>query len=96
MTAISQACYLEDVMIGAQDSTMRDEISMYVEMAGRLSASELTDWLNNHMKMRMFVVGNSITVADITIFSAVVKFWRNMESEDKFAKPNTFRWVDHI
>jgi glutathione S-transferase len=96
MTLISSACYIEDVMIGAVDSTMRDEVSQLVEMSTRLSAAELSDYLNDHMKMRMFAVGKSISVADICLFANMVQYWRGLDWEAKMAKPNTFRWIDHI
>jgi len=93
MTAISSACYIEDVMIGAPDSTTRDEVSQLVEMAARLSPAELSDYLNDHMKSRMFVVGKSITVADITLFSTMIQYWHSLDTESKLAKPNCFRWT---
>jgi glutathione S-transferase len=96
MSLISEACYIEDVMVGPADSTMRDEISQLVEMAARLSPTELTDYLNDHMKMRMFVVGKAVSVADICLFSAMVQYWRGLDWEAKMAKANTFRWIDHI
>jgi len=96
MTAISSACYIEDVMIGAPDSTTRDEVSQLVEMAARLSPAELSDYLNDHMKSRMFVVGKSITVADITLFSTMIQYWHSLDVEAKLAKPHCFRWIDHV
>ena len=65
-------------------------------MAQRLNAAEISEYLNKHMAMKMFVVGKSITVADIVLIAVVGPHFSKLEDREKTELPNVFRWVDHI
>jgi glutathione S-transferase len=83
MTEIARACYLEDLIMGKKDSADRDQISQYIEMAQNLNAEEIVAFLNNHMKMRMFVVGKTVTAADICLFALAGPFFSKMDDREK-------------
>jgi glutathionyl-hydroquinone reductase len=42
-------------------------------MAQRLTPAELVEHLNSHLETRMFVVGHSITAADVTLIAYVIE-----------------------
>lgn len=47
--------------------------------------------------MRMFVVGKSITAADICLFAVAGPHFAKMEDREKNETfPHAFRWIDHI
>jgi hypothetical protein len=97
MTEIARSCYLEDLIMGKKDSLERDQISQYIEMAQSLTAEEIVDFLNSHMKMRMFVVGKTITAADICLFALAGPHFAKMDDREKNDTfPHAFRWIDHI
>lgn len=97
MLEIARACYLEDVLLGEADSVTRNEIGQFVESVGRVSAQEMAEKINEHMAQRMFLVGESITAADVVVFAALAPlFSTELEAPQKLALPNAFRWVDHI
>ena len=54
---ISKAAYLEDVMFGKKDSKERYEIESFIELACRMDTEELVNHINQHLAMRMFIVG---------------------------------------
>ena len=71
MLEIARACYLEDVLFGEADSVTRNEIGQHIESVGRVEPRELAESINSHMAERMFLVGQSITAADIVVFAAL-------------------------
>ena len=96
MLEVSKACYVEEVLFGQASSSQRLEISEFVESVGRLDAKELADHVNKHMAMRMFLVGENITAADVIVFAALAPYFSQLSADEKFAMPNAFRWIDHI
>ena len=49
MLEIARACYLEDILFSKADSVIRNEIGSFIEMIGRISATELCENINTHM-----------------------------------------------
>ena len=98
MLEIARACYLEDVLFGEADSVTRNEIGQFVESVARVSPQELAERVNEHMAQRMFLVGESITAADVAVFAALAPFFSNesFTAQEKLALPHAFRWIDHI
>jgi len=74
MLEISKACYLEEILFGKKNSTERTQISEFVELVERVTPEQLTDHINKHMAMRMFLVGENITAADIIVFAAMAPY----------------------
>jgi len=75
MQEIARAVYLEDVLLGKLDSTQRTEILSFVELAIRKSPEELAQLLNAHLELRMFIVGHSITGADIMTLAHIADYF---------------------
>jgi hypothetical protein len=97
MLEIARACYLEEILFGKADSVTRTEIGQFVESVGRLAGRELAEHINTQMATKMFLVGESITTADIVIFAALAPlFSSELQGYEKFALPHAFRWIDHI
>lgn len=97
MLEIARACYLEDILFAKADSVTRTEIGSFVEMVGRLDTRELCENINTHMALKMFLVGESITAADIVVFSALAPlFSTELQAYEKIALPHAFRWIDHV
>jgi len=62
-----------------------------------LAPQEMAESVNTHMAQRMFLVGESITAADIAVFAALAPlFSAELQAHEKFALPHAFRWIDHI
>jgi len=68
MLEISKACYLEEILFGKKQSKERFEIESYIEQATRLDTDELLQKVNKALAMKMFLVGQNITAADIVVF----------------------------
>lgn len=96
MLQIAKACYLEEPLFNKASSAERFEISSYIEMASRLPANELVDFLNTHMATRMFLVGFSVTAADVIVLAHVLEHFKNLSDLEKIGLPHAFRWVDHV
>lgn len=52
--------------------------------------------LNAHLEPRMFLVGHSITAADILAHAHVSAFFASLPAYEQIQLPNTFRWLDHV
>jgi len=66
-------------------------------MADRLSAKELTDFVNTHLAQRMFLVSSNITAADIFVFAHLATYFATeLKDYEKLSAPHAFRWLDHI
>jgi len=96
MSEIAKAVYLEEVMMGKKNSIERLEILSFIEMAHKTEPAELVSHLNQHLEMRMFVVGHSVTAADVTLLAFLAEHFNHLQDYEKLLVPNAFRWIDHI
>jgi glutathione S-transferase len=96
MQEISRAVYLEDVLFGKFDSPQRQEILSLSETSIRLEVEELAKFLNSHLETRMFLVGHSITAADLIAHAHLADYFAALADYEKLQLPNTFRWIDHV
>ena len=44
----------------------------------------------------MFLVGHSITAADIFALTSLLEHWGTLSDFEKIQLPHTFRWLDHV
>lgn len=65
-------------MFGKKASKERSEIESFIELAQRLSEDELTGHINKHLTMRMFLVGQNITAADIIVHLYLAEHFKEM------------------
>jgi len=56
----------------------------------------LTEHINEHLKMKMFLVGQNITAADIIVALYSATYIKDLADDDKREVPHAFRWIDHI
>eukprot|EP00347_Sterkiella_histriomuscorum_P004914 403358596 len=96
MLEIARSVYLEEVIFGKPDSTTRLEILSMIELATRMSPEDLIKHLNSHLELRMFLVGHSITAADITTLAHIIEHFNSISDYDKIQVPHAFRWIDHV
>lgn len=96
MIEIAKAAYLEEVLFGKKNSKDRAEIISFIELAQRMSAKELVEHVNTHLTMRMFLVGQSITAADIITLLYIADYFKDLMDFQKVETPHCFRWLDHI
>lgn len=96
MLEIAKSVYLEDVLFGKQDSHTRLEILSLIELATRLSPEDLVKYLNTHLELKMFLVGHSISAADITVLAHVLEYFNGLSDYEKIQLPHAFRWIDHV
>jgi hypothetical protein len=75
MQEIARSVYLEEVLLGKLDSPQRFEILSFIELAIRKSPEELAQLLNAHLELRMFIVGHSITAADILTLAHIADYF---------------------
>ncbi len=68
----------------------------FFEQAIRKSPEDLAKDLNAHLEPRMFLVGHSITAADILAHAHVAEYFAQLPAYEQIQLPNTFRWIDHI
>lgn len=83
-------------MFGKKDSKERYEIESFIELACRLDTEELVEHINKHLAMRMFIVGQNITAADIIVHLNVAEHFKELIDFQKIELPHAFRWLDHI
>jgi len=96
MQEIARSVYLEDVLFGKFDSAQRFEILSLSEVSIRLEAEDLAKFLNSHLESRMFLVGHSITAADILAHAHLAEYFFGLGDFEKLQLPHAFRWLDHV
>ena len=96
MRELAKAVYLEDVLLGKSNSKERFEIESMIELSDRLSIEELVNHINTHMQTRMFLVGQTITAADIVVHLRIASHFRDLMDFQKMELPHAFRWIDHL
>lgn len=96
MQELARSVYLQDVLFGKKDTKQRAEINGFIETANKTAVKDLVDHLNKHLEMRMFLVGQNITCADIVVHLRVAAHFRDLSSTEKKELPHVFRWIDHI
>ena len=96
MLEIARAVYLEDVLFGKKDSKDRVEIVSFIELALRLETEELINHCNKHLAMKMFLVGQNITAADIIVLLLIADTFKEMLDFQKVEQAHCFRWLDHV
>ena len=96
MLEISKACYLENVLFGKANSVERSEIGNFIETVGRMEGKELTEYVNEHMAMKMFLVSENVTAADVVVLSSMAPYFSKLTDFEKMALPHAFRWIDHV
>jgi glutathione S-transferase len=78
------------------------EITSFMEQTTRMEVDDLVKFTNDHLKMRMFMIGQSITAADILVLLNVAKYFikdekeKDIENYLKMQNPHVFRWLDHV
>ena len=68
----------------------------FIDLAQRLSPEELVKFLNTHLELRMFLVGHTITAADIIVLVHTLEYFNTLSDYEKVQLPHAFRWIDHI
>ena len=71
MQEISKSVYLGDLLFGKKDSQERFEIVSFIEMTDRMEVEELVKFINGHLETRMFLIGHSISAADIVVHAKI-------------------------
>ena len=83
MQEIAKSVYLSEVLFGKKDSQERMEICSFIETTDRMQVEELVKFINNHLETRMFLVGHSISAADIVVHAKVAEHIRNLSDYNK-------------
>ena len=96
MHELAKSVYLQDVLLHKKDTKERAEIEGFVEMTSRVSPSQMIEHLNKHLEMKMFLVGQGITAADVVVHLYIVSEFKQLSDTQKKELPHAFRWVDHI
>lgn len=52
--------------------------------------------LNKHLAMKMFLVGQNITAADIMVVLYIAEYFKELMDFQKIEMAHVFRWLDHI
>ena len=84
------------MLFGKKDSKERYEIESFIELANRMEAEELLKHINQHLTMRMFIIGQNITAADIIVHLNVASHFKELLDFQKIEVAHAFRWLDHI
>ena len=72
------------------------QISSFFELGIRKSPEDIVKHLNQHLESRMFLVGHSITAADIAVLVHIISYFQALPDYEKLQAPHTFRWLDHV
>lgn len=69
----------------------------FIEMAQNLTTAQLAAHVNSHMESKMFLVGLSVTAADVTVLAFLLSYFQNLSDLEKTQQlPHAFRWLDHV
>jgi eukaryotic translation elongation factor 1 epsilon-1 len=52
--------------------------------------------LNNHLESRSYLIGQSISLADIVVFYAISEIMKQLSVQEKDCYLNLSRWFDHL
>lgn len=96
MIEIAQAAYLQEVLFGKNNSKERAEILSFIEVAQGMTGEELTQFINKHLAMKMFLVGTNVSAADIITCLYVAPYFKELMDFQKIEMCHAFRWIDHI
>lgn len=96
MMEMAKVAYLDEILFGKKDSKDRIEIVSFIELAQRTEAEELVAHIQKHLAMKMFLVGQSITAADIIICLYIADYFKELLDFQKIEQAHVFRWLDHI
>ena len=96
MQDLAQSVYLRDVLFGKKDSQERFEITSFIEMTDRMGVEEFVGYINTHLEMKMFLIGQSISAADIVVHLKMAAHVRDLKDYQKIEIAHAFRWIDHI
>ena len=96
MQEIAKSVYLSEVLFGKKDSQERMKTCSFIETTDRMEVDELVTFVNGHLETRMFLVGQSISAADIVVHAKIAESVRILTDYNKMQIPNAFRWIDHI
>ena len=61
-----------------------------------MDGEELTNHINKHLAVRMFIIGQNISAADIVVHLNVAMHMKELIDMQKIEISNAFRWLDHI
>lgn len=78
MIEIAKGAYLEEVLFASPKSKERQEILSFIELAQRMPTEELVKHVNQHLAMKMFLVGSNITAADIITCLYVTPYFKEL------------------
>lgn len=96
MMEIARAAYLDEVLFAKRDSKERFEIQSFIELSLRMNADDLGVHVNKHLAKRMFLVGLTISAADIICHLVLAESFREMMDFQKIGANHAFRWLDHM
>jgi len=96
MIEIAKGAYLEEVLFASPKSKERQEILSFIELAQRMPTEELVKHVNQHLAMKMFLVGSNITAADIITCLYVTPYFKELMDFQKITLCHAFRWIDHV
>jgi len=65
-------------------------------MTDRMEVEELVGYINTHLEMKMFLIGQSISAADIVVYLKMAAYVRDLKDYQKIEIAHAFRWIDHI
>lgn len=96
MMEIARAAYLDEVLFAKRTSKERFEILSFIELALRMTADDLGVHVNKHLAKRMFLVGLTISAADIICHLVLAESFKEMMDFQKIGLNHCFRWLDHM
>lgn len=96
MIEIATAAYLQEILFGKANSKERAEILSFIELAQGMTGEELTQFINKHLAMKMFLVGTNVSAADIITCLYVAPYYKELMDFQKIEMCHAFRWIDHI
>mmetsp|Transcript_17026 Transcript_17026/g.26298 ORF Transcript_17026/g.26298 Transcript_17026/m.26298 type:complete len:363 (-) Transcript_17026:21-1109(-) len=97
MIEIAKAAYLDEILFGKANSKERFEIESAIELSFNFaSPEEHVAHLNQFLATRMFMVGHTISAADIVAFLHVADYFKELMDFQKIEQCHAFRWIDHI
>ena len=78
MMEVARAAYLDEVLFAKRTSKERFEILSFIELALRMNADDLGVHVNKHLAKRMFLVGLTISAADIICHLVLAESFKEM------------------
>jgi len=95
MAELVKAAGFANILLGDNEND-KHEVLSFVEMSRKTTPEQLLTHVFKHVEMKMFLVTNHITLADIVVLTHLLTYMKGLDVETLLKHSHAFRWIDHV